>query len=151
MKPKYPMIKLITTPSLLFSGLLTASEPINFGEGLKPPSQGVFAPPTLDNTTILTYTNRTISFVITLLTVLAGLFFLYQCLMGGFAWLNAAGDQKKVQEARDRITQGVIGLLLIVGSYAIVGLIGTIFGLDILNPAGFLETTFIPATSPTGP
>lgn len=145
------MRKLQTSLPLMFSGLIAQAQPINFGEGLKPPSQGVFAPPTLDNTTVLTYTNRTISFVITLMTVLGGLFFLYQCLMGGFSWLNAAGDQKKVQEARDRITQGVIGLLLIVGSYAIVGLIGTIFGLDILNPGGFLERTFIPATTPVVP
>jgi hypothetical protein len=145
------MRKIFTTPSLLFSALFAQVEPINFGEGLKPPSQGVFAPPELDNTTILTYTNRTITFVITLMTILGGLFFLYQCLMGGFSWLNAGGEQKKVQEARDRITQGVIGLMLLVGAYAIVGLIGTVFGLDILNPAGFLETTFIPATTPVVP
>lgn len=111
-----------------------------FGDGITPNSDGIFAPPDLGKTTILSYTNNTISFLITLMTTLAGLFFLFQVIMGGINWLNAGGEQKKVQESRDRITQGVIGLILIVAAYSVVGLIATIFGIEILNPGGFLET-----------
>lgn len=111
-----------------------------FGDGITPNSDGVFAPPDLNDTTILSYTNSTISFLLTLMTTLGGLFFLYQMIMGGINWLNAGGEQKKVQESRDRITQGVIGLIILVASYAVVGLIGTVFGIEILNPGGFLES-----------
>ena len=137
------MRKLLNTSFPLFSGLLAQATPLEFGGGLQPPSQGVFAPPTLGNNTILTATNQTITFLITLMTTLGGLFFLYQCVMGGFFWINAGGEQKKVQEARDRITQGLIGLMVLVGAYVIVGLVGNIFGLNILNPGDFLENTFI--------
>lgn len=109
-----------------------------FGDGITPNSDGVFAPPVLDNITVLSYTNSTISFLITLMTTLGGLFFLYQLSMGGINWLNAGGEQKKVQESRDRITQGVIGLIILVASYAVVGLIGTVFGIEILNPGQFV-------------
>jgi len=117
----------------------------NLGGGIKPPSKGVFSPPDLANTTILTFANRTFSFLITLMTVLGSIFFLFQFFTGALGWINAGGDSKKVEEARNRITQGVIGLIIIVISYAIVGLISTVLGIEILNPAQFIQSTFVPS------
>lgn len=129
--------------STLFSQLYTSSFVLvsQFGgNGLQPPTENsVFAPTDLGETTILRSVNNSLSFIITALTGLAAVFFLFQFVIGAFNWVNAGGEQKKVQEARDRITQGVMGLVLIVGAYAIVGLIGTVLGIEILNPGKFIQ------------
>jgi hypothetical protein len=127
----------------LFSGLIAQA---NLGGGIQPPSQGVFAPPDLESVTILTYVNRTISFLITLMTALAGLFFLAQFFMGAFNWINAGGEAKKVQESRDRITQGIMGLVVIIVAYSVIGLISTVLGIEILNPGQFIQSVFLPST-----
>lgn len=116
-----------------------------FGDGLQAPTDNsVFSPKDLGSGTILQSVNNSLSFIITALTGLASVFFLFQFIMGAFSWVNSGGEQKKVQEARDRITQGVMGLVLVIGAYAIVGLIGTILGLNILNPGEFVQDNILP-------
>lgn len=46
---------------------------------------------------------------------------------GAIEWIGSGGDKGKVENARNRITQAVIGLIVLVGSYAIVGFLGEIF------------------------
>ncbi|MFZ5438296.1 MAG: hypothetical protein ACOZAK_04570 [Patescibacteria group bacterium] len=46
---------------------------------------------------------------------------------GSMEWITSGGDKGKVENARNRITQAVIGLVVLVGSYAIIGFIGEIF------------------------
>jgi len=46
---------------------------------------------------------------------------------GALEWISSGGDKGKVENARNRITQAVIGLIILVGSYAIIGFIGEIF------------------------
>ncbi len=46
-------------------------------------------------------------------------------LLGGFKWMTAAGNQDKVDEARKLITAGIIGLLIILASYAIANFVIT--------------------------
>lgn len=75
-----------------------------------------------------------ISAIIGLLTILAGLFFIVYFLLAAFKWITAGGDSGKVSKARDQIIQGIIGLILIVAAYSVVGLIGTVLGLDLLHP-----------------
>ena len=59
--------------------------------------------------------------------------------MAGISWISAGGDSSKVADARMKIIQGVIGMIVIVASYAVIGLIGTIVGINILNPAQLLS------------
>ncbi len=48
-----------------------------------------------------------------------GIVFLVLLLYAGFLWMTAQGDGKKVDKARDMITQAVIGLVIIVAAFAI--------------------------------
>ena len=75
-----------------------------------------------------------ISAIIGMLTILAGLFFIVYFILGAFKWLSAGGDSSKVQKARDQIVQGVIGLIVVVAAFSIIGLIGTVLGLNLLRP-----------------
>ncbi len=52
-------------------------------------------------------------------------------------WIAAGGDSSKVAKARNKITQAVIGLVLLVSSFVIIGYISQLFfgnNFDILNP-----------------
>lgn len=84
-------------------------------------------------------TANIISSIIGFLTIVAGLWFMIQFILGAVSWISAGGDKGKVQQAKDKITQAVIGLAIVVAAYAIAGLIGNILGLDFLNIGGALN------------
>lgn len=78
-----------------------------------------------------------LSNLIGVLTILAGLFFIVYFVMGAFGWVTAAGDSGKVEKARNKMVQGFLGLVVIVISYSLIGIIGKVIGVDLIN----LETT----------
>lgn len=82
---------------------------------------------------------KVFSVLLGLLTIIGGLWFMIQFVVGGLNWISAGGDSKKLEEARNRITSGLIGLIIIVAAWAIIGIAGTILGLDILNPANIIK------------
>lgn len=73
-----------------------------------------------------------------LVTVLAGLYFVMAFVVAAFNWLSAGGDTGKIKKARDTIINALIGLIIVVASFAVIGLIGSFVGLDILNPGAAL-------------
>lgn len=85
-----------------------------------------------------------LSNAIGLMTVVGGLFFIFYFLMGAFQILSAAGDSGKVQSGQQRITMAVLGLVILVAGYAIIGLIGSVVGLDLLGPAAVIRENLIP-------
>lgn len=84
-----------------------------------------------------------LSNLIGFMTTLAAVFFIVYFFMGAFSWVTSGGDKGKTEKAREQITQGVLGLVLIIAAYAIIGLIGSIIGLDILTPGEQIKK-FIP-------
>lgn len=72
-----------------------------------------------------------ISVIITVSGILLLAYFLY----GAVVWTTAAGDQKKLDEAKKIMNNAITGIILVVLSYFIVGLVGGILGIDnILSP-----------------
>lgn len=61
----------------------------------------------------------------------AGLFFFFQMVVGGLQWINAGGDPKAMQSARGRITSAVIGLVIVVGAFAVTRIVERVFGIRI--------------------
>lgn len=81
------------------------------------------------------------------IVVVGGLAFLLYFVLGGIEWTTAGGDKNKVEEAQKKLTNGFIGLVILVGSYAIIAFIQDVLGLSILN----IDWTFGGgAASPTG-
>ena len=74
-----------------------------------------------------------ISKAIGVLTVSAGIWFLFQIIAGSFQWLASGGEKQAVQNAQKRITNAVMGLFIVVISYALISLIGLFFGIDLLD------------------
>lgn len=52
-----------------------------------------------------------------------GIIFLVLVLYAGFLWMTAAGDTGKVDKAKTLLTQAIIGLILILASYAIANFV----------------------------
>jgi hypothetical protein len=65
--------------------------------------------------------------------LVGGLAFLLYFLMGGITWITAGGDKGKIEEARGKITQGLVGLAVLAASYVIIKFIETAIGLNLLN------------------
>lgn len=112
-----------------------------FGTGIEPPFQNDYAPSDLTtDTTAFSVFETIVSNVIGLLTVVGSLVFIVYFLLGAISWISSGGDTSKVGKARDQMVQGALGLVILVMMYAIVGLIGSIVGIDILNPATILTS-----------
>jgi hypothetical protein len=86
-------------------------------------------------TTALTNLELFISNTIGFLTTLGSIFFVVYFFLGALSWITSGGDKGKAEKARDQMTQGVLGLVVIIASYAVLGLVGSVIGLKILNPA----------------
>lgn len=83
--------------------------------------------------------NAVISSLIGFLTIVAGLWFLFQFIIAGYQWINSQGDKNNTQAAQDKITNSLIGLIIIVIAWVIIGTIGKILGLDLLNPGAAMN------------
>lgn len=57
--------------------------------------------------------------VIQALLGIIGLIFLALMLYAGYNWMIARGEEEKVEKAKDTITRAIIGLIIVVGAYAI--------------------------------
>lgn len=51
-------------------------------------------------------------------------------LLGAFKWITAGGEKGKIEEARNMMTQAVIGVVLLAAVFAIYSLVLTFIGLD---------------------
>lgn len=74
-----------------------------------------------------------ISKIIGIMTIVAGLWFMFQFIIGGYSYMTAGGDPKKMSDATAKITSALIGLVVIVAAYAITSLLGELLGFKILN------------------
>lgn len=71
-----------------------------------------------------------ISNLIPLLITIAGVGLLLMILLSGFSLLTSAGDAKKMEAVKNRLTFALVGFFIVFLSYWIVQLFGIIFGLD---------------------
>lgn len=82
--------------------------------------------------------NKFVSTFIGILTLAAGLWFVFQIFIGAFGWLTAGSDKASLEGAQKRLTNAVIGLAIVVAAIFIIDLIGNLLGLDILKPGDFI-------------
>lgn len=97
------------------------------------------APETLDNAGFTASLELYISDIIGAITILAVLFFIVYSFLAAYEWVTAGSDSGKVEKSKNRFIWGTLGLILIVASYAIIGLIGSLIGISILNPGELLQ------------
>jgi hypothetical protein len=85
-----------------------------------------------------------------MIMVLGGLALLLFFAWGGVNWITAGGDKGKVEEAKNRLTNAVLGMAVLVATIAIAIVLSRVFGIDLLNPTIPGADTAAPAvTLPT--
>ena len=107
--------------------------PIGGSEGLGPWGN-IVKEGGADVTKAGTVFNQIISNIIGVITIIGGIWFIFTFILGAFSFLTAGGDKAKMEDASKKITQGVIGIVVLAGAYALISLLGTILGYNILNP-----------------
>ena len=71
--------------------------------------------------------------LIGLLFVAGAIFFFFMLVWGSLQWILSGGDKGAIEGARGRITAAFAGLVLLLSTFAIIALIETFFGINILT------------------
>jgi len=82
---------------------------------------------------------KIISNTVGFFTVVGGLTFIIYLVLAGLTWITAREEDARLSKAKQMFTNALVGLAIIVISWALAGIIGTIFGFEILNPAQYIE------------
>jgi len=72
--------------------------------------------------------------ILRLVFVAAGLFAFINLILAGFQFMSAGGDTKATEKAFGKIWQSLLGLVIVVGSFALAAL----FGYLLFGNAGFI-------------
>lgn len=70
---------------------------------------------------------------VTLALIVGSLFFFFTLLLGGIRWISSSGDKTQIEGAHKQITNALIGLAILLGTFAIIGLIEFLFGINIIK------------------
>ena len=81
---------------------------------------------------------KVLSAIVGIMTIVAGIWFVFQFFIGAIQIMTSGGDKAKMQEASGRITTAVIGIVVIIAAIFIISLIGSLIGLRILGPWYFI-------------
>lgn len=86
-----------------------------------------------------------ISTTIGLLTVLGAIYFMYVLVTGAIGIISSGGDKGAYEDARKKITMGVIGLVVVVAAIFIMRLVATFLGIpDILDLGAMIDAIRLP-------
>lgn len=75
--------------------------------------------------------------LINALLMFVGLFALAIFIMGGFKLIHSGGDPKKLEGARHSFVFGIVGLLIVLLSFAIINIISYVTGVGCITKFGF--------------
>ena len=62
--------------------------------------------------------------------IIAAVLALIYLVWGGISWITSGGDKTALEGARGRITNAIVGLIVVVAAYAIFKLVVSFIGLD---------------------
>ncbi len=74
---------------------------------------------------------------IQLALIIAALVFFFVLVVGGVRWILSGGDENKVKGAKGQITNALIGLAIVFVAWAILKMMHSIFGVDIIGGFSF--------------
>ncbi|NOY15266.1 MAG: hypothetical protein GXP43_03560 [bacterium] len=75
--------------------------------------------------------------------VIAGILVLAFFVWGSFEWLTAGGDSDKVKNAQNKMSNAVIGLVILISSFALLKFVLPLIGLNIFCPINWETLQFV--------
>jgi len=89
----------------------------------------VSKPTNLNIVNLNTFISKGIQLVVGIAAILLFVFLVW----GGIEWITSGGDKTKVENARNRITNALIGLAIVALAWAVQALITNLFGLGSIS------------------
>lgn len=82
-----------------------------------------------------------LSTVLSFLTIIAVIYFLIQIILAGYAFISGQGDEKKIETARKKITDGILGLTIVVIAFGVTAFLANLLGLsNVFDLNSFIES-----------
>jgi len=72
-------------------------------------------------------------------TIVGGLMFIIYFIIAAFNWITAGDEAEKAKKARTKMTNGLIGLIVMVAAYSLFYIIGLVLGMNFLNPSAITD------------
>ncbi len=102
-----------------------------FGKISPPPGQSKFAD-------VQTGLPKLIAFLVNFIILVAGFMLLTYLLWGALDWITSEGDKEKMSKAQNKITNAIVGMLLVIAALVIFGFIaGDILGIVTRTATGW--------------
>lgn len=94
--------------------------------------------PTGDSTTQL---EKIISGVIGVLTIVAFIYFAIQIILAGYSFVSSQGEASKLEAARNRLTNGILGIVVVVIAFGLTAFLANLLGIkNVFNLSGFINS-----------
>ena len=87
----------------------------------------------LGQETGVSFFQKLITSLIDLALVVGALIFLFMLIMGAIQWISSGGDKQAIETARGRISNALIGIVVLFAVFAILQLIQYFFHISILT------------------
>lgn len=75
--------------------------------------------------------------VLTALLMFVGTFALFLFIFAGFKYMNTAGDPKKLEEAKNTLVYGILGLLIVLFSFLIINVVSIVTRVECIGFGNF--------------
>ena len=89
-----------------------------------------YIPQSLSGSTLSNDPNILINNIIKFGFIVIGFIFFVVIIIGGIEWMLSGGDDKKKESAQSRLVNAVIGITIVAGSYLIVEIVSSLFGVS---------------------
>lgn len=71
--------------------------------------------------------------LITLGLIIGVIFFLFILIIGAIQWISSGGDKNALEGARSKITNAIVGIVVLFAVFAVLKLVGDFLGITILT------------------
>lgn len=120
--------KIIITTSLLLLLVFNLANAAGIGDAFSKPLQDAAGSKGAGYNDTPQMPTEIIANVINIFLSLLGVIFLILMIYAGYLWMTAAGEESKVEDAQKIIKAAIIGLIIVVGAYAISQFVVTKLG-----------------------
>ena len=70
---------------------------------------------------------------ITFCFIVASIIFLFMIITGAIQWISSGGDKQGLEAARGKISNALIGIVILFATFAVIQVIENFFGINILT------------------
>ncbi len=84
----------------------------------------------------ITDVGQLISAAVGTLLILAALLAFVFLILGGLQWITSGGDKAAMEQARNKITHAIVGLIIVGAAWAIMMLVQNFLGVSIIGSQG---------------